>query len=98
MKFVRTKLSGGRSVLVGLIIGAVSGVLQFWMLTKFTQAVTGGGLSGKTAMLGISQFFLPLVVLLGCAFLLNNALLWAALGMIITLVISAFAKFALNKR
>ena len=80
-------------MLIGLIIGAVSGVLQFWMLTKFTKAVTGGGFSGKTALLGVSQFFLPLIVLLGCAFLLNNALLWAAIGMIAALVVCALARF-----
>ena len=63
------------------------------MLSKFTKAVTGGGFSGKTALLGVLQFFLPLVVLLGCALLLNSALLWAAIGMIAALVVSALVRY-----
>ena len=80
-------------MLPGLIIGAASGVLQFWMLAKFTKAVTGGGFDKITALLGVAQFFLPLAVLLGCAFLLNGALIWAAAAMAAVLVIASFIKF-----
>ena len=80
-------------MLVGLIIGVASGALQFLMLAKFTKAVTGGGLSKRAVLFGISQFFLPLVVLLACAFLLTDALLWAAAGMAAVLILGSFAKF-----
>jgi len=85
-------------LLPGFIIGAVSGALQFWMLAKFTKAVTGGGLDKKAVLLGVCQFFLPLIVLLGCAFLLNNALIWAAAGMVAVLIICSLVRFLTNKK
>ena len=91
-------LTRKRIVLIGLIIGVVSGVVQFWMLAKFTKAVTGGGLDKKAALFGVCQFLLPLIVLLGCAFLFYNALLWAAIGMIAVLVVCSTIRFLLNKK
>jgi len=85
-------------MLLGLIIGAASGVLQFWMLARFTKAVTGGGLDKKAVLFGVCQFLLPLVVLLGCAYLFYNALLWAAVGMIAVLVVCAVARFIFAKK
>ena len=80
-------------MLVGLIIGVVSGIVQYLMLTKFTKAVTGGTLGNMTVLLGVFQFFLPLVVLLVCAFVLTGALLWAAIGMAAALILCALARF-----
>ena len=85
-------------MLLGLVIGAASGSLQFHMLSKFTKAITTGTLNNKTVMLGVMQFLLPLAVLLGCAFLLNDSLLWAATGMAASLVICSLAKFVLTHR
>ena len=85
-------------MLLGLIIGVASGALQFWMLARFTKAVTGGGFGKKAVIFGICQFFLPLVVLLVCAFLLSGALLWAAVGMIAALVIPSFTRFMIKKK
>ena len=85
-------------MLPGLLAGAVSGSLQFWMLSKFTKAITGGGLSGKAALFGLCQFFLPLFVLLGCAFLFKEALIWVAIGMVAVLVICALVRFLANKK
>ena len=90
--------TGERGVLIGLIIGVASGILQFWMLSKFTKAVTGGGLDKKAVILGSCQFLLPLVVLLGCSFLLRDSLLWAALGMVAVLVVCSFARVLINKK
>ena len=84
-------------MLPGLIIGVASGVLQFWMLAKFTKAVTGGGLDKKAVLFGVFQFFLPLAVLLGCAFLLSDALVWAAVGIAGSLVLCALARYITNK-
>ena len=84
-------------MLLGSIIGAASGVLQFWMLSKFTKAVTDGGFDKKAVMFGVIQFFLPLAVLLGCAFLLDGALLWAAAGMAAVLIVASFIKFLLAR-
>ena len=80
-------------MLLGLMIGVASGLLQFYMLSRFTKAVTGGSLNTKAVMLGIGQFITPLVVLLICAFLLNNALLWAGIGIVAALTICALARF-----
>ena len=84
-------------MLPGLVVGVASGLLQFWMLVRFTKAVTGNGLNKKSILLGISQFLLPLAVLLGCVFLLRDSLLWAASGMAAVLIVCAVARF-LKKR
>ena len=71
---------------LGLIIGVVSGAAQFLMLSRFTKAVTAGRLDKIAVLFGLCQFFLPLAVLIGCAFLLNASLIWPALGMVVILV------------
>ena len=93
----------GRFFLLGLIIGAASGVLQFWLLSKFTAVVTdgntaGGKLNNKMVLFAVSQFLLPLLVLLGCALLLFDGLLWAGAGMAASLIICAAARFLISRR
>ena len=80
-------------MLLGLVIGVASGLLQFRMLAKFTRAVTAGVMNSKTVFFGASQFLLPLAVLLGCAFMLGDSLLWAAAGMVGVLVVCSFTRF-----
>ena len=85
-------------MLPGLIIGVAAGAVQVFMLAKFTKAVTGGGLDKVAVLFGVCQFFLPLVVLLGCAFLLKGSLIWPAIGMIIILVGFSIIKFVLPSK
>ena len=85
-------------MLIGLIIGVVSGILQFWMLVRFTKAITGDGLDKKAVLFGVCQFLLPLIVLVGCAFLLRGSLLWAAIGMVVVLVSCSTIKFVFIKK
>ena len=82
--------------MIGLIIGAVCGAIQFWMLSRFTRAVTGGALSIKTVLFGVSQFFMPVAVLLCCALLFPKGLMWSGIGMAAVLVVSAFTKFTIT--
>jgi hypothetical protein len=63
------------------------------MLSRFTRAVTGGALSIKTVLFGVSQFFMPVAVLLCCALLFPKGLMWSGIGMAAVLVFSAFTKF-----
>jgi hypothetical protein len=88
-------------LLISLIIGAASGTLQFFLLTKFTGAVTGGKFGNKAVLFAITQFLLPLVVLLLSAFLLGeylpgeNFLMWIGIGMAASLIISAVVRYIL---
>lgn len=84
--------------MLGLVIGAASGAVQFWMLLKFVNAVTGGILNTKAVLLGVFQFFLPLVVLLSCALLFPGSLLPAASGMAGALIICAVTRFLITIR
>ena len=79
--------------MIGLIIGAVSGAAQFLLLSKFTASVTGGTLCVKTALFGVSQFFIPVAVLLCCALLFPAGLMWSGIGMAASLVICALINF-----
>ena len=85
-------------MLLGLIIGAVSGYLQFLMLASFTKAITSGGIGNKAVLFGVMQFFLPLAVLIVCAFLLRESLIWASVGMAGVLLAFAFARFIFARR
>jgi len=70
-------------------MGAVSGVLQFWLLAKFALSVSRNKFGKKTALFVVFQFFLPFVVLICCALLLPEHLMWTGIGMAASLVICA---------
>lgn len=84
--------------MIGLAVGIVSGGLQFWLLSKFTQQVTKGTLTIQSILLGIAQFFLPLCVLLIIAFFRQQDLLFTGIGMSAALIISAVTNFVVKKR
>ena len=85
-------------MLIGLIIGIVSGAVQFLMLAKFTSSVTGESFNKKTALFAVFQFALPIIVLVGCALLIEGSLLWAAIGMTGMLMLCAFVRFILTSK
>lgn len=84
--------------MIGLFIGIVAGAFQFWMLSIFTKAITSGLFSTKSVLFGLLQFFLPLGVLIGIAFIRRQDLLWAGIGITGSLIISAIAKYFINAR
>jgi len=79
--------------MLGFIIGAISGTVQYWLLSKFTASVTKGKLSGKTVIFAITQFIFPFAVLLISAILLAESLLWTGVGMGAALIVSAVIRF-----
>ena len=84
-------------LLIGFVIGGVSGFMQFILLAKFTESITSGAVDKKTVLIGVSQFFLPLAVLLGCAFLFTGTVIWAAAGMVTALILCAVVRFIRNR-
>ena len=85
-------------MILGLVIGLVSGIVQFVLLAKFTGAVTGGAFSKKSVLFALSQFLLPMVVLLCCAAFLKKSLIWAAVGITVALVALSLVRFRLAKK
>jgi len=85
-------------VALGLIIGIISGTVQFFLLSRFTGAVTKGKFSNKTVIFALTQFLFPFGVLVVCAFFIPDSLVWAGVGMGSALVISAVTKFILTAR
>jgi len=79
--------------MLGISIGVVAGVIQFFLLMKFTGAVTGGKFSKKTVLFAITQFLLPFAVLLICAFFLEGELLLVGIGIASSLVLCAVVRF-----
>lgn len=84
--------------MIGLFIGIAAGLIQFWLLSKFTKLITRGSMNPKCLLLGFSQFFLPMLVLIGVAFIRRQDLLLAAVGITATLVFGAITKNVINKR
>ncbi len=66
--------------MIGFAVGVAAGAIQFWLLSKFTGHVTGGGLTPHAVLLGLLQLLLPLGVLIAVAFLWRQDLLFAGIG------------------
>ena len=84
--------------LPGLLIGLAAGVVHFYALSRFTAAITGGEITSRAVVLGILQFFIPLTVLVLCAFLAHEMLVWTAVGMAAALICGGVAAFAVSIR
>ena len=84
--------------MIGLSIGVVSGVFQFWLLSKFTKGISTGTVNISYMLLGLVQFLLPIGVLVGVAFLRRQDILWAGVGITGALLISAFLKYVVGAR
>lgn len=82
--------------MLGFIIGAISGALQFWLLSKYTAAIISGQYGTKMILFAVSQFLIPLAVLLGCAFILFESLHWAGAGMAASLMACAAFRFLVS--
>jgi len=89
----------GEFVVLGVIIGVATGIAQYFLLLKFTSAVSGGRFSKKTVLFAITQFLLPFAVLLLSAFFLGedilgkNFLMWIGIGIAAALITCAVVKF-----
>jgi len=80
-------------IILGIFIGLVTGVVQFYLLYKFITSVTGGKGGTRTLIFGITQFLFPFAILLLCGFLLTDSLMWVGIGAGSALIISAVIRF-----
>jgi len=83
------------SVLAGLFIGIITGVIQFFLLMKFVFSVTSGKFNNKTVLFALTQFLFPFTVLIIYGLLFREGLMWVGIGMASALIISAVIKFIL---
>lgn len=81
------------SIIIGLVIGIITGIIQFYLLSKFVTSVTGSKFGNKTVLFAITQFLFPFAVLVLCAFLIGDSLMWVGIGIASALIISAVIKF-----
>jgi len=88
----------GTNEVIGFGIGAVTGVVQFILLSKFTTNATGGKSPSKTVMFALTQFLLPFSVLLISAFLLDGNILPIGIGIAAALIVCAVVKFLIYAR
>jgi len=81
------------TIILGLLVGIITGVVQFFLLYKFVTSVTSGKSGMKTVIFAITQFLFPFLVLVACAFLLQDSLMWVGIGTGASLIVSAIIKF-----
>ena len=84
--------------MIGFFVGVASGVVQYLLLQKFTGFVSKGKLNGKAIMFAIVQFLFPFAVLVACAFLLGESLMWVGIGMAASLIICAVVRFVITAK
>jgi len=77
--------------MIGLVVGVISGTIQFLLLKRFTALATGAGIDIKCVLLGLSQLLLPFAVLAGIAFLRRQDIIWTGVGISVSLMIGALA-------
>jgi len=80
-------------VIIGLAIGVVTGAIQFFLLFKFVTSVTGGNQGIKTLLFALTQFLFPFAILVVCAFLIPDSLMWVGIGVAATLIVCAAIRF-----
>ena len=78
---------------VSLVVGGATGVVQFFLLYKFVTSVTGGKAGTKTIIFAITQFLFPFAVLVICAFLLPDSIMWVGIGVAVALITCAIIRF-----
>ena len=81
------------NIIVALFIGIVTGIIQFFLLSKFVTSVTGSKFGNKTVLFALTQFLFPFAVLIVCAFLIGDYLMWVGIGIASALIIGAIIKF-----
>ena len=85
-------------IILSIFIGLVTGVIQFYLLYKFVTSVTGGKSGIRTLLFAITQFLFPFAVLVLCAFLLTDNLMWVGIGAASSLIICALIKFVFMQK
>ena len=81
------------NIFIALAVGLVTGAIQFFLLFKFVNNVTGDGIGKKTLLFALTQFLFPFAVLIICAFLLPDNLLWVGIGIAAALIVFAVVRF-----
>ena len=76
-----------------VLVGIGAGCVQFYLLYKFVTSVTGGKSGTKTLLFAITQFLFPFVILVICAFVLPDSLMWVGIGIATSLIACAIIKF-----
>ena len=83
------------NIVIGLIVGIITGIIQFYLLSKFVTTVTGGKSGSKTLIFALTQFLFPFAILIICAFLIGDSLMWVGIGIASALIIGAVIKFVI---
>ena len=84
--------------MIGFLIGAAAGAVQFWTLIRFARLITSSDAMKQAVLFGLLQFFIPLVVLVCVGLLAENYLLPAAIGIAAVLIVGALAKYVVFSR
>ncbi|MCL2426975.1 MAG: hypothetical protein FWD05_11645 [Oscillospiraceae bacterium] len=88
--------------MIGLYIGigVVAGVIQYLLLQLFTGTLTKGKgkVGGRSVLYALTQFLFPFIVLVVCALLLVDSLMWVGIGMASALIICAVTRFIITAK
>jgi len=84
---------GTRNSLIGFILGAISGIFQYRLISKFVGVITSGEPDRITKIIATAKFLLPFIVLLAAALLLRGDILWAVIGIITSPIVLTLSNY-----
>ncbi len=77
--------------MIGLFIGLACGTAVYFSLAKVSTGITQG--TGASIPFILLAVFVPIIVLIGCAFLLTEELVFAGIGTAASLVAISIGRF-----
>jgi len=83
--------------MTGVIVGICCGLVEYFLLARFTKAVTSGGSKLPTALLIVTIFF-PVAVILPFAFMLPSEIHIMGIATASVLTICSLIRFISEKR
>jgi hypothetical protein len=83
--------------MTGVIAGVGCGLVEYFLLARFTKAVTNGGLKLPTALL-LATFFFPVAVILPFAFMVPSEIHIMGIAAASVLTIYSLIRFILEIR
>ena len=88
----------GRAGMIGAILGAAMGFVQYFLMKRAVAYMLGGSNPGKAAGFFFSKMALLVILLVGCLFISRGDLIASAVAVCVVYIGLALAKLIVGRR